>query len=273
MSLPIRMLLVGLCLYFSGGLAPAGAETREAYLVKWRTIPRDADQHQKWRSNQEMTVSVNIRPETLVTLDRDFTDGKKRGLSLGASSELALLSSDRFSACALMVKKMREGYTDIPCFVDDDRDGKFEKFFTINVMQQGFIPFYGFFPRSKEKYHDIDPIPYHVFKEDRPGDYPSAFLKINGFNDILRTTFDFDLCFASASGNFVPSYALCGIHPISIKKPSDGHPSEIAFFGGKIIIDKINSNKLSSPDEMNRSHVGGGASVTETESFKEIAVP
>ena len=274
MSLPAKMVLVGLWLCLLGVFAPAGAEAKESYMIKWRSIPRDADQLKKWRPDWEMIVSVNIRPETLVTLDRDYSDGKKYGFSLTNSSELALLTSNRVAACALMVKDMMKGYDVlVPCFVDDDRDGKFEKYFLIGVKSGAMIPFYGSFPDDKTKYQNIDPIPYTISREPKPGNYPVAFLKIDDVRSALSPHFFFDVCFASGSrANFLPGYAVCGINPISIMRPSEGHPRELEFFGGKLVIDKAKGEKSNELD-LKVGKSAGGVSVIETESFKEIAIP
>lgn len=180
--------------------AAFAGETLPSFRLMWRIEPQAENTEVLQLKEGQLVTSARLLPVQSLIADADITtpDGKVIVLAGGELVRAATNAPNAIVACTLgtiangRMDKFLFGSEKFGCFVDDDQDGDFDRFFPKDdVNNLGFLPNHLDFP--KKGILVLNDQKYRVQSNHVPAVSPRIFLKYSNYAFISKWIL-FDAC-------------------------------------------------------------------------------
>jgi len=236
-----RILTLAAALAGAGASASAQRAPRpepEPYAVLWRVVPDRPVEPMIWVAPRNTITSAHLEPARALALDGEARQSDGRPL-LPAGAPLIRLAARTIAACGAEPPRERGltavwqfGTNRYICFVDQDRDGRFEESFPMRTGAFGFLFGAGRLPRERQP---IPPVAYSGRGSDALPNPPRLYVRYENFASFVDRLI-FRVCFAER-GN-----AVC-LNPEAVVRLSQ-LPATFELLGGRFRVDAKVENRV-----------------------------
>lgn len=234
----------------------------DTLAIEWLLVSAPGINEKRWIDKFYPLSVAEVRPARILNLRQPYSDKFIDGAVLMPNTPLALTDRTTITACAASAGQYEKGSDDVPCFIDEDRDGQFDKVFQI---QTGATPVpLGVYklPNNKKKIKKIAPIPYSENSDNQLLKPLYVYMAIDeSQTNMLGKTAYFMFCATHEFGENgrLPFARVCYGDSLGVPKP-DGAPSKFNALGGEFLLHRIETTLP--------GWGGGGATITIVRPFQ-----
>ncbi|NKJ03020.1 hypothetical protein [Novosphingobium sp. SG707] len=217
-----------------------GHAASRSYQIIWAVNPIEQSMEEKTVEPGDVIARAKLVPPTLLALEGDAV-GENGKTIIPHGSQMIALRADVLAACTFTFRPVDplQGFLfgngqRFTCFVDQNRDGKFDSIFYVVSNKIGVPSSFGTIPRTLKP---IVPVAYRRSNPSDGADFPTLLFKYSHQDKITGHSY-FGICIENPSTHkqtFFDGYS--GVR-------SDKLPKKIGTMGVEAIATKKNGDKI-----------------------------